>query len=474
MIKKEYINPRMNTNMTFGVLTDTEVILVEVVQGKRVLRSILLPLDMSEPGSVLEVLWQAGLTAIWVMPATRFSRNVTRSWLELANNHWMVVVHADPSEPTRPVSALFWPKGNRREERRLTLSFPEYAGWGWTLTDSKSLLATVTYLQQALARPVLDAPNLVAHQLFADLTRDQPLAVLRSSPVDLQTLHDKDGKTIPWLEGARETTWMRPLTLIEQRQRYLHKYTHVSLELEACKSIHLGTGTPQYSPNGRMFDGIRPGIWHVRGELVGSVFDGKRLPSCLDRAWMSTPQVACCRDIGYQIHVEEGHCWPQSHELLTAWATTLWQAAESVHTHLRIYRHAQARANTSHTIKKLVQSVIALFAQEETTGGWSRPDWWAQIIGRRQATLFAHLVRLVRKGTMPVLVDGDAFWVVSNDPNPLTAVPGLVTAPRWRGYTLGYEVPLPLSREVRDIFRTAEHSNQMATALDILASEAFP
>jgi len=75
---------------------------------------------------------------------------------------------------------------------------------------------------------------------------------------------------------------------------------------------------------------------------------------------------------------------------------------------------------------------------------------------------------------MPVLVDGDAFWVVSNDPNPLTAVPGLVTAPRWRGYTLGYEVPLPLSREVRDIFRTAEHSNQMATALDILASEAFP
>jgi hypothetical protein len=74
---------------------------------------------------------------------------------------------------------------------------------------------------------------------------------------------------------------------------------------------------------------------------------------------------------------------------------------------------------------------------------------------------------------MPVLVDRDALWVVSNDPNPLTAVPGLVVAPRWRGYTVGYEVPLLLSNEVREAFRTAEYAGQVATALDTLAGEVF-
>ena len=73
---------------------------------------------------------------------------------------------------------------------------------------------------------------------------------------------------------------------------------------------------------------------------------------------------------------------------------------------------------------------------------------------------------------MPVLVNGDAFWVVSDDPNPLTAVPGLLAARKWSGYTASYEVPLPLSNEVREVFRTAEHANQAATLLDTLANES--
>jgi len=94
---------------------------------------------------------------------------------------------------------------------------------------------------------------------------------------------------------------------------------------------------------------------------------------------------------------------------------------------------------------------VDLLARPESAGGWGRPDWWAQIAGRGRALLFARLAQLVKRGTMPVLLDADAFWLVSNDPNPLTAVPGLLSsAGRWIGYTLGYEVPLPLTPEVRD------------------------
>src|SRR5205809_3555041 len=177
------LNPNPNR---IGVLTDTEVLLVDIVQGKRVLRSNLLPFDVSELSGLLEYLWQLGLSEVWVMPASTLSQTARCAWFEQINGNWVAVVHPNPCEPDRPLCALFLPKGNgQREVRRLSFVFPEHAGWGWVLPDARSLLATVTYLDQTLARPVIDAPDLVAHQMLTDLTLDQPTSWLRSSPLDL-------------------------------------------------------------------------------------------------------------------------------------------------------------------------------------------------------------------------------------------------------------------------------------------------
>jgi hypothetical protein len=70
---------------------------------------------------------------------------------------------------------------------------------------------------------------------------------------------------------------------------------------------------------------------------------------------------------------------------------------------------------------------------------------------------------------MPVLVDRDSLWIISDDPNPLTAVPWLRASHKWRGYFVGYKFPIPLSKEVKAIFRTAESPDQVARALDTLA-----
>jgi hypothetical protein len=75
---------------------------------------------------------------------------------------------------------------------------------------------------------------------------------------------------------------------------------------------------------------------------------------------------------------------------------------------------------------------------------------------------------------MPVLVAGDALWVVSNDPDPLTAVPGLVTARKWQGYSVGYADPLPLSGEVQAAFRTTDDASHLGQRLDTLARDVFP
>ena len=454
-----------------GILTNTEILLSEVTRGKRVLRSILRPLDIREASDMLEWLWQSRLTMIYVQPGSVLSRTLSCSWLQEADPHWNVVIRAAPQDPTRPTNALLWPRGSGREARHLTLAFPEQSGWNWQVADATSLLATVTYLQQALERPFIDPPDLAARQILTAFTREQPFSLFRSSLMDLHTLSDGKGKPISLIEQDSHFAWKRPLTLAEQRQNYLHKYRHLSLNLEACLGVPLGTGGFQSSPNGRAFDGVRPGIWHVKAERAGSVFDGKMLPSCLDGEWMSTPQVKCCRDIGYQVVVLEGFYWSEFRSLLSGWANFLWQAGERVQTHPLVYRHTQARSNTLQTIATLARLGVEQLALPETAGGWARPDWEMQVIGHRQARRFAHLVRLVRKGTMPVLIDEDALWVVFNDPNPLTAVPGLLTAPRWRGYIADYPVPLPLTSEIKQAFRTVDQASQLTLMLDTLACE---
>ena len=458
-----------------GIMMDNELLLLEVVQGKRVLRSLQLPADVSEPGSLLEYLWDAGLHSAWVMPATTRSRTATCSWLEQASNRWVVRVHPDPQEPTRPISALLWPRErNQGEARRLALAFPEYAGWGWELTDARSLLATVSYLDQVLARSVTGSPDLLAHELLNDLTPDAADSPRGSAPIDLYGLSDGGATPVPLRDCARDVVWMRSLSVMEQQQRYVHKYVHLSWHLQAACGAPLGEGAPQYSASGRAYDGVRPGIWRAHVERAGSVFDGKQLPSGLEGEWMSTPQVRCCQDIGYRVQVQEGWYWPEAHDRLKRWSTTLWQAASRLHMHPQVYRHTLGRANALHTITRLAELGISILAQEQAAGGWSRPDWWVQVVGLGRALLFAQLVSLVSKGTMPVLVERNAFWVISDEAHPHSAVPGLVTAQQWRGYIAGYGAPLLLTSEVRDAFKKAKHAGELALALDSLAGGVFP
>lgn len=366
-----------NSN-TIGALSETDVLFVGMTQGKRVLRSLRVPPDIGEPSGLLEFFWQTAFSSVWVLPGTTLSRLATRAWFEQANPNWVVVVHSALHEPARPSRVSFWPRGSSQwgDARRLTFVFPEHAGWSWALPDTRSLLATVTYLEQVLARSLIDAPDLVARQLLAELTRDQPPAFLHLPQGDERLVSSQGGTPILMREQARDLGWIRPLTVAEQRQRYLHKYTHLSWSLAACLTVQLGAGASEYSANGRAYDGTSPGIWRVQAERAGSIFDGKRLPSGLESEWMSTPQVKCCQDIGYQVSVREGYSWSQAHAFLKPWAQTLWQAAERLSTHPQYYRHASGRENAWRAITQLTHLGMTVITTEEHTDRWNRPDWW--------------------------------------------------------------------------------------------------
>src|SRR5437879_1545931 len=88
MIKREILSSQLNPQTAFGVLTDSEVLLVDLVQGRRVLSSRLLPPDSSELSRLFSYLWDTGLSSIWVMPATTLSRTATCARFEQVGSHW--------------------------------------------------------------------------------------------------------------------------------------------------------------------------------------------------------------------------------------------------------------------------------------------------------------------------------------------------------------------------------------------------
>ncbi len=436
--------------------------------GKRTLRTLLLPIDAAEAGELLAFLWQTEISTLWVMPRTRWSQTLTHSWFQSAESQWTVIVRSTSPELGQPLSVLLLPKSDQRLSRHLVFAFPEHAGWGWQLADATSLLATISYLERVLEHPVSDGPALLAEQLLSELITNSTSTLGKHSSSQEQ---ERDLASAILDERARDLAWMRPLTREEQRYKYLHHYIHLSYHLEACLHISLPAGASEYSVTGRAYDGKCPGLWHVQAERAGSIFDGKLLPNCLDGEWMSTQQVQCSRNLGYQVQVCEGFFWPQSQEALQSWASALWQAAQRVSISSPLFKHEQGRTNTTASIALLANLGLTHFSHEQPTGGLFRSEWWTHIVGGSRATLFAHLARLVKRGTMPVLLNGDGLWLVSDDPNPLTAAPGLLDARLWNGYRVGYAVPLPLSRDVREIFRTSGSPTQAATHLNVLANE---
>src|SRR5437868_1025962 len=115
----------MNPNTTLGVLTDTHFILLGTAGEKRSLQSIPLPPQVNDRSTLFRHAVQTGLTALWVMPGSRFSRDVNRSFIEQTDNVWEVVATSSQLDPARPLCASVWRKlPSGRQGPLLSLTFP--------------------------------------------------------------------------------------------------------------------------------------------------------------------------------------------------------------------------------------------------------------------------------------------------------------------------------------------------------------
>src|SRR2546421_3385377 len=213
----------MNPNTISGVLTDTDFLLLGAAGGKRTLQSIPVPPQVNNLGTLFQQAVLAGLSLLWVMPGSKFSRDLSRPLLEEVNSVWEVTVTSSQLDPQRPVYAQVWrklPAG--RQGPILSLTFPEYAGWNWQLPDAATLLATLTYLEHTLGTSVSYSPRQLALDLLKSMTIDANPSWTRPPTIDLHTLATRDGQILPIRESAQPVIWMRPLTVTEWRMNYLH------------------------------------------------------------------------------------------------------------------------------------------------------------------------------------------------------------------------------------------------------------
>src|SRR5713226_811521 len=123
MTNREPITSLRTPQTPMGVLTDRELLLVDLVQGKRVLHARVLPREADALGGLLDYLWQEAVSSVWVLPSTRLSQRVTCAELEqLSTTGPRSSTLLRPSPPGRAVPS----SGQRRVRsvRRVVLPWP--------------------------------------------------------------------------------------------------------------------------------------------------------------------------------------------------------------------------------------------------------------------------------------------------------------------------------------------------------------
>jgi hypothetical protein len=422
----------------------------------------------------------ANVSHVWALPGTQLSQTVDKNFILGAGKEWDVFASYSRLEEDRPMFARIWRKNTSgREGRTIYVGFPEWGTWPWKCPDVVSLLATLTYTESALGLPVVWSSGHMALDLLKALNLEKRASWLSPLTTDLRTLPTNDGRTLPVKKCARDLTWKRTLTPRDKKKKWVHKYDKNSMYLAAATGLLVGEGDPEHV-EGNAFDERLPGIWRIRAERADTLYDGVQLPSPTRMEWLTTAMATCAMKMGYQVEMLEGYQWNKPgmyHRTLESWANTLWAARQSLKfgspTFDPAFKHQLGRENAYNTIGAIAHVGVGKLADESTSGGLYRPDMWALVVGRACANIFYN-IESIRKtaGLTPVLVYTDSLWYVSDDPDPETAVPGIIDKQnKLGGYKVVYEQPLAMSKAVVDAFAKTPSPTKLVRTLNGLAGE---
>jgi len=301
--------------------------------------------------------------------------------------------------------------------------YDEHAVWGLD-TDGATLLAALVAYAGAVGAPYYSSPGRTGTDLLQELGK-RGAGAQREYP---------EGLPVPagQAETVTELSWLRTLSPAEREKTYLHSYDKNAQWLSAAGVVELGLSgiEERRDPAGKLpFDKRLPGYWLAR--IAGG-----------EERWCCTPTVAWAIERGQAVTIREAHVWTRHSRAMETWYERLRGARTTLQADT-----TPAGALALRALKLTYSLTISGFNSpwhREKRSPLYRPDWRHAILAQANANLSRALHKMDAAGYTPVAVHKDAVYLVSDEPDPITACPPSVTLGTGLGHFKVQDAAIPL------------------------------
>lgn len=360
-------------------------------------------------------------------------RGVQQVWLTPAlAGHWT----PGPEDPLAPVgwSVLRQPRGwwwsglQPGVYGRVSLAWPDQIGNPFAgAASAVELLHALRAFAETCGTPFLASPGATGVALLRKLHSGRHAT-------------DLAGTLLPeaWPEPARANTesafmWARQPASDERRKPYLHSLDKNGMYLAAVSSLALGLGNPVHW-HSRPFDDTLPGYWYAAVDWPNGapspLLPDPLLPQPRRQVdairWYTTPTLAYAYELGATISPATAWVWPEHHRVFEPWYKMLRDARTALQAEALVDKGAGLALGA-------LKATYATTLGGYLAGGWMRqsgqvhdlfrPDWRHQVIAQARAVEHRQLRALLAAGVAPIAVCVDAVYWLSDEPDPLRALP---------------------------------------------------
>lgn len=353
-----------------------------------------------------------GYTHCWCMPGVKVDMSVGPEW-DVFSSQW-----EDENEVKYPMFSRVRYRGRKSQE--VKIGFPEYGRWGWELDSPETLRTTVGYLEQVVQIPVEWSPGHMGTELVVHLNRTAKRQEwVRETTINLFDLPFKQTAS----KNGGDLYWKTEKLEQVQPGYYLHQFDKRSAYLSTCSGLYLGAGDPVHVDG--EYNTTLPGIYRVTALPGRSCFDDANLPAIIATEWVTDDVLVYAIEQGYEAVIHEAWQWTEKHQTLRSYAEKLWNGRNAFRTGVDRFPHELARENAHSTMKEIALIATGKFGSTRTSH-FQRPDWWAKVVGKTRVNTCRNLYKFYERGFTPVLLYSDSVYFVSSDPNPRTAIPGIL------------------------------------------------
>ncbi len=251
-----------------------------------------------------------------------------------------------------------------------------------------------------------------------------------------------------------ELSWLRTLSPAERGKAYLHSYDKNAQWLSAAGVVELGLSgiEERRDPAGTLpFDKKLPGYWLAR--IAG-----------VEERWACTPTVAWALERGQTVTITQAYVWTTHSRAIETWYERLRGARTALYADETLAGRLALGA-LKYTYALTISSFNSAWQRDKRSPLY-RPDWRHLIIAQANANLSRALHKMDAAGYTPVAVHKDAVYLVSDEPDPVTACPPSVTLGTGLGHFKVQDATIPLERVLPAFDST--HGGGLGTLLRLL------